>query len=691
MKTDIKISNKNPYNFKNDIFYQKLLENNMNPILFHIDFKETHNRIDKPPCYNIKDLTFYNYEDVLSENIKKRKMKKLPLNAGIACKTGKETGFLVLDIDIDFLEKWNEIIKEHGDPKTLKIRTQSDALHYYFKYEKTLPKILKKTGNKIITLDSKAQSIDIRSNGGYVVTPIHHNFENKYKYTIESDEIINPCPKWLKDYIKTYESLKIKKKYETNNKTDLTDLKRILLSHEREHSEIFIKKYKEIIKIINVKEDIVYVWNDDTCLWEEKHGDPFIVNMIVEYFTELFEYVKNNYQFPTDNPKQKENFLKVEKNVLRMTYARGVYQKSITKLFDDTFSEKINNQSDLLPIRDNLIIDLKTCETRSRTKDDMFSFYCPVRLLPSKKIKPAVDVLLKIMKNDNEMLKYLQNVCGYLITGDNSYRAWFLLYGEGCNGKGLLVESLQKILVKEKFFGVGAPEIFLKQDKRKTGAQPELMHLENKRIVNFSETERDEALNEGLIKSISGGDTIVGRNLYKKPHEFTPSCKLVIQTNHLPKFNPDPSMIDRFFPIPFDARFSDDPKEGEYQRDPQLKTKFMTEYLDMFFTWCSIGAKYWYDNKKIIVPDKAKNAKNAYINEMDNVSQYINDRFVLGDDYKISSGALYDDYQIWCNEMGFKNTTKGNLHETFKKKFGEKKKYQGYHYYYGLQFEKHDD
>lgn len=690
MSTKTKLPRDVPYNYKKDPFFKLLLENDIKPILFHVDFLEDGDRIDKPPCYKIKSLTVDNYEEEIEKNWERRKPMNLALNPGIACKTGQETGFIVLDIDTDFMAKWEEIVEKYDEPDTLKVQSQSGAIHYYFKYDKKLPELLNRTNNQIITLNSKPQAIDIRGNGGYIVTPIRHNYT--CKYSVLNETTINSYPKWLIDYIDEHKTLKndAKTKYipNTTGDDDLNYLKFILLSNEREHSETFVKKYSNIIKVVDEVEDIVYVWSEETCLWEQKRGDPFILNMIVEHFSELFEIFLKNYKFPVDDPKQKEKFMRAQKSVLRMSYAKGVYAKSKTALYDENFLEKIDSISELLPIKNNLVINLKTCTTRQRTRDDMFSFQCPVKLLGKNKIKPVIDILLKIMNNDIDMLSYLQHVCGYLLTGENSYRAWFLFYGEGCNGKGMLAESIQKILVKEKFFSVGAAEIFLKQDKRKIGAHPELMHIEKKRVVNFAETEEGEALNESLIKSISGGDTITGRNLYKKPHEFMPVCKLVIQTNHLPKFNPDPSMIDRFFPIPFNARFADDPKEGEFLRDPDLKSKFMTEYLDMFFSWCCFGSKNWYDTKKIIVPETAKKAKRAYINVMDNVTQFIKDRFALNEEYKVSSGSLYNEYKTWCVAEGFKCVTIIKMHEVFKKKFGDKKKYNGNYFYHGLQFDK---
>ncbi len=84
------------------------------------------------------------------------------------------------------------------------------------------------------------------------------------------------------------------------------------------------------------------------------------------------------------------------------------------------------------------------------------------------------------------------------------------------------------------------------------------MALINARVAVFSESEKQENLNEGMIKSLTGNDPISCRPLYGKQMEFQTLCKLIMQTNHEPSIDiEEKAMLDSLKFIPFLSRFLD--------------------------------------------------------------------------------------------------------------------------------------
>jgi putative DNA primase/helicase len=120
----------------------------------------------------------------------------------------------------------------------------------------------------------------------------------------------------------------------------------------------------------------------------------------------------------------------------------------------------------------------------------------------------------------------------------------------------------------------------------------------NARVAVFSESEKGEHLNEGMIKSLTGSDPISCRPLYEKQMELQPVCKLIMQTNHKPSIDIDgKAMLDRLKFIPFLCRFVDFPTEAnEKKRDNQLVEDLLNKHLDLFFTWMVKGCVQWYNN-----------------------------------------------------------------------------------------------
>lgn len=49
------------------------------------------------------------------------------------------------------------------------------------------------------------------------------------------------------------------------------------------------------------------------------------------------------------------------------------------------------------------------------------------------------------------------------------------------------------------------------------------------------EVDQDRRMAEGLVKQLTGGDTVVARHLYRDHFEFRPQCKLWIFANDAPR------------------------------------------------------------------------------------------------------------------------------------------------------------
>lgn len=129
---------------------------------------------------------------------KSKELKNEDENIGVL--TGSKSNITVIDIDLqdDGLKIWKQLIKIYGDPKTVKVKTPSGSLHYYFKYDKDI-----KSSNKI-KINNKKYGIDVLNDGRQVVLPpsIHPDFNKEYKFinSIEKFDIIE-MPNWIKSLV----------------------------------------------------------------------------------------------------------------------------------------------------------------------------------------------------------------------------------------------------------------------------------------------------------------------------------------------------------------------------------------------------------------------------------------------------------------------------------------------------------
>jgi hypothetical protein len=95
--------------------------------------------------------------------------------------------------------------------------------------------------------------------------------------------------------------------------------------------------------------------------------------------------------------------------------------------------------------------------------------------------------------------------------------------------------------------------------------------LRGKRFVYIPEPEEGNTFNFGIIKELTGSDTISCRPLYGDWIEFTPECKICTDCNYIPTREPDWGMKRRMKVIECRAKFMSNP-------DPTNPYEFVANY-----------------------------------------------------------------------------------------------------------------
>lgn len=616
------------------------IKTNWIPISFNIQFNQDTKKYEKFPVAKWKDINSENYEKFLDP-------KK---NIGIL--TGHKSGIIIIDIDFDGVPFWNKMIEENDIPNTVCVLTPTKGYHYYFKYNSKYKDLLK-TSTKSFIYDGNIVDIDIRNDGGCVVIPPSKQGKTPYKWINGPENEISELPEWILKYVRKKKDLK--DGYLKNFNMTNTDMDNYIYQEDYGHSKLLIDHFKHSIITIN-KEGLGYVYDYDKALWIERESDyirTLLSDVLYDFVSQEIDAV-NKLEDKLSRESKLRELTKINKNIRRNSHLKNVFELVNPKLRDTNFPAKLNNIPYLIPVKNNLVVDLKNGTLRRRTKEDYFSFECPVNLLSfDDPLINAEKFFKEIMNNDDESKKYLQMVLGYMLTGETNERALFILWGKGANGKSTLFDLLQKILCN--FHIQASKDVFIKRDRNRAGASPHLVSLMGARLAVFSETDKQEKLDESSIKQLTGNDLINCRQLYCKEIQFKPVCKLVMLTNNKPVFNSDDqAMIDRLRFIPFLARFTNKPKEGEFKKDESFIKSLMSDHLDEIFTWLVIGAKSWYENNKILSdpPIQIKGETDNYLNELDIIQQFIDSCCEVNDKkYEIRSD-LYLAFVNWAKDNG---------------------------------------
>lgn len=243
------------------------------------------------------------------------------------------------------------------------------------------------------------------------------------------------------------------------------------------------------------------------------------------------------------------------------------------------------------------------------------------------------------------MIGYVQRLCGYALTGLTTEQMLAFLHGDGANGKSTFLETLSSVLGE---YAAHTPfSQFLSAKHAGTvGASPEIVRLRGKRAVIASESRRGAKLDETQIKSLTGGDTIAGRELYKGDfQEFRPQFKLLGAVNHKPELSADdPAVWRRMHLIPFAVTI---PIED---RDPELPVKLRAE-LPGILAWMVRGCTEW-QRTGLKPPTAVIEATASYRAENDDVARFIHERCEIGAARESPACELYAAYSEWVKAQG---------------------------------------
>lgn len=295
----------------------------------------------------------------------------------------------------------------------------------------------------------------------------------------------------------------------------------------------------------------------------------------------------------------------------------------------------------LLGVR-NGVIDLQTQTFRAGHQDDMLTMQANINYDPAATCSTWRQFLVDIFDNDTELIKYIQRVVGYCLTGSTKEQKMFLLFGGGANGKSTFISTLSHML------GDYAKEAHshVLDANRATDQTNDLAMLRSVRFVTIIETDADKRLDEPRVKHLTGGDMITCRFLRREFFSYRPNFKIMMATNYLPAIrNMDRGIWRRLEAIPFEQNF-------ENRMDKSLEHRLPAEASGIL-NWALEGLRDWLAHG-LGSCEAVEKAKKAYRGVSDVVGQFLEEKYILTDDDNddLPAKAFYYEFEQWAKARG---------------------------------------
>lgn len=293
----------------------------------------------------------------------------------------------------------------------------------------------------------------------------------------------------------------------------------------------------------------------------------------------------------------------------------------------------------------NGTIDLRTGKLHRHRRRDFITKRAPVRFDPRATNVTWQQVLKDATGRNSELEELMQRAFGYSITGDTSEEVLFLIHGPAATSKSTIIEAIKATL--GDYARTADFETFVKR-RDAGGPRNDIACLAGSRLVISMEVDEGKQLAEGLVKMITGGDTVTARKLYQESFEFKPVFKLVLVTNHAPKVDPDDdAMWRRIRLIPMICQVPED------LRDPKVKAHLTNPTIagPAILQWLLKGCIDW-QRDGLKIPAVVQQATDDYRASQDSFAEFVADCCVLESDAWVSSEDLRNEYSAWSRQHG---------------------------------------
>jgi len=248
--------------------------------------------------------------------------------------------------------------------------------------------------------------------------------------------------------------------------------------------------------------------------------------------------------------------------------------------------------------------------------------------------------LRELWGDDDESINCLQEMFGYLLSGDTSQQKMFLLVGPKRGGKGTIGRVLTRLLGRHNVAGPTLSTL---------GTNFGLQDLIAKPVAIVSDArlgaKSDHSLITERLLSVSGEDLQNVDRKFQSPWSGQLPTRFVILTNELPRLSDSSgALASRFIVLMLERSF--------YNKENPKLTDELSEEIAGIFNWALDGLHQLRARGRFQPPTTSKEAILALEDLASPVGAFMRERCRIGAQETVEAGLMYQTYRTWCEEHG---------------------------------------
>ena len=255
-----------------------------------------------------------------------------------------------------------------------------------------------------------------------------------------------------------------------------------------------------------------------------------------------------------------------------------------------------------------------------------------------------IDKFFKDIQPDETTRRALLRWLGYNLSGSVIEELFLIWLGSGANGKGVL-SRLMAALLRDYAAALPQGALLLNRNIDGNAHTAALCSLIHTRFAICEELPQNFTLNAALLKTLTGSDLQKFRPMYGNFIEVTPTAKINMSSNFVPKFEnvDDDGWNRRFLVMPFTQTFTGNKADRHLKErllQPENLRALLRLLVDEAFNWYRDG---------LIISDEMKEATKENRDANDFVSDFLSEFCDVGEGKgEMPRAALLDKLRNKC-------------------------------------------
>lgn len=413
-----------------------------------------------------------------------------------------------------------------------------------------------------------------------------------------------------------------------------------------------------------------YIVNNKTNIWEQdKEGFKirlWISTLGCNLYIKRTQYWNNidcdDELLLEANKEKAKKSLKIASLLKNAGFKDSILKELKSWCISDDFMEKYLDSNINLLAFNNCVYDSQSKEFRNIEPNDYIMTTCNYNYYKNIDVKYTNKILqvLNDIHDENDKNNYLIDIISMCLHGRNIHNNFNIFTGVGANGKSVIANLLE--LSFGSYYRKVSCDLFTKKTSG-INSTSDIANLKSCRCILFEEPEEDETLQIGIMKDLTGGNSITARGLFKEPISFIPQFNIFGNMNEIPKISKvEPAIKRRLKILSFTNKFVEKPKmPNEKVVDLNLNTELSSNdgykiaFMNLLIeNWNCKNLK-----EELKVPNVVKEMTNDYMDDNDYLKDFMIDNYEKtdNDDDKIKTSVLYMDYKIYLLGKNIKPVT----------------------------------